>query len=148
MVPIEQTWRRKRHGMIWRVGIGRNPFAGFWCGYVAIPRRFRDAEEAGYIEPPRDDDWTAPEEIMMCDVVPGIGRVIGFDLGHLRDIGERITEKDMRKRANRFADWVANRYEIAAFNASMLAMENAARKFVETRPGDKEDDGDEERRKK
>lgn len=130
MVPIDKTWRRKTHGATWRVGIGRNPFAGFWCGYVAIPRRLQEAEKAGYINPPEDDDWTAPEEITMCDVVPGIGRVIGFDLGHLRDIGERVTEKDMRKRANRFADWVANYYEVAAYKAGMLAMENAVRKFV------------------
>lgn len=130
MVPIDKTWRRKTHGATWRVGIGQNPFAGFWCGYVAIPRRLQEAEKAGYINPPEDDDWTAPEEITMCDVVPGIGRVIGFDLGHLRDIGERVTEKDMRKRANRFADWVANYYEVAAYKAGMLAMENAVRKLV------------------
>ena len=135
MVPIDQTWRRKRHGGTWRVGIGRNPLAGFWCGYVAIPKRFLDAEEAGYIQPPRDDDWTAPEEITMCEVVPGVGRVIGFDLGHARDIGNQPTEKGMRRRANRFADWVAKYYEEERQRARMLAVENAVRKWAEELAG-------------
>lgn len=130
MVPIDKTWKRKISGETWRVAIGRNPFAGFWCGYVAVPKSFLEAEEAGYINPPKDDDWTAPEEITMCEVVPGIGRVIGFDLGHLRDLNAQITEKDMQNRTNLFASWVANYYCVAAYNAGMLAMENAARKFV------------------
>lgn len=148
MVPIEQTWRRKRHGMIWRVGIGRNPFAGFWCGYVALPKTVRDAEGWGYVKPPGGDDRTAPEEITMNDVIPGIGRVIGFDLGHAWDIGHQPTEKGMRRRANRFADWVARYYAVELLWAAQLLAENEVRKFVETRPGDKEDDGNEERRKK
>lgn len=137
MVPIEKTWKRKHYGKSWRVMIGKNPTLGFWCGYVAVPKCAVEAEKMGYVKAP-DEDYMldAPEEITYSRMKDGMGRVIGFDLGHYPDIARRIPEKEIRRRANRFADWLAYYYQREATHGVLLALENAVRKFLERSKGE------------
>ena len=129
MVPIETCWKRKRRGHTWRVMIGRNPVCRCWCGYVAVPGSVMDLEKYG-VAPPGDSVYGAPEEITFCEAVDGMGRVIGFDTGHAWDRMHPPTEKEIRRRANRFADWAADSYFKAAYREAMRHMENQARKFA------------------
>ncbi len=129
MVPIEKCWKRKYRGQTWRVMIGRNPILGFWCGYVAIPKLALKTEKEG-VAPPDECTVCTLEEITFCQMVDGMGRVIGFDTGNAGDRMRPPTEKEMSRRANRFADQIAQYYCDAALWQALRQMENEARKFA------------------